>query len=54
MLEGGGIPEKKGPKIRRDELIKSPSQLCGKQTVASNIWKNHLAQILRYQFGGIL
>jgi hypothetical protein len=44
MLEGGGIPERR-PKIRKDELVKSPSHLCCKKTVASNMRKNHLAQI---------
>ncbi len=45
MLEGGGIPERR-PKIRRDKLVKSPSHLCCKTTVASMIRKNHLAQVL--------
>jgi hypothetical protein len=31
MLEGGGIPEKKGPKVKRDELLKSVSQLWAKK-----------------------
>jgi hypothetical protein len=44
MLEGGAIPERR-PKIRRDELVKSPSHLCCRKTVASNIPKNHLAQV---------
>jgi len=45
MLEGGGNPERR-PQIRRDELVKSPSHLCCKTTVASNIRKSHLAQVL--------
>jgi len=45
MLEGGGIPERR-PQIRRDELVKSPSHLCCKTTVASNLQKSHLAQVL--------
>jgi len=45
MLEGGGIPEKRGARSARDELVKSPSHLCCEKTVASNIWKNHLAQV---------
>jgi hypothetical protein len=42
---GWGHSWKKGPKIRRDDLVKSPSYLCCKKAVASSMWKIHLVQI---------
>jgi len=48
MLEGGGIPERR-PKIRRDELVKSPSHLCCRKQ-----WLQIYRKITLLRFGRIL